>query len=270
MPSPPKRSAAAGRSAPTLDPSRSHRRTWCAISRSARRASAGDRHGSNRFITTEMFAPTTTSGATGTPRGPYDKDATGKLTLALSSESRWFAGRQGRWSDRQSWAPEERPRHLPALLQLRPRPPRPTHRRTDPRRPRLRCPQEGAQMSRTCRHLSESVHAKRRGSPRGSRRRQRPPPPLGSTARGGSRRQIAARRRVGGARRRRRRPLINGAAVAPPASPGGRCLCSAVVRETGRLVLSRTWALGFGSVKPSVAAEHVEAVGGGRARRQGH
>jgi hypothetical protein len=55
--------------------------------------------------------------------------------------------------------------------------------------------------------------------------------------------------------------------VAPPASPGGRCLCSAVVRETGRLVLSRAWALGFGSVKPSVAAEHVEAVGGGGARR---
>jgi hypothetical protein len=72
------------------------------------------------------------------------------------------------------------------------------------------------------------------------------------------------------ARRQRRRPLVNGAAVAPPASPGGRCLCSAVVRETGRLVLSRAWALGFGSVKPSVAAEQVEAVGGGRARRLGH
>jgi protein-L-isoaspartate O-methyltransferase len=72
------------------------------------------------------------------------------------------------------------------------------------------------------------------------------------------------------ARRQRRRPLVNGAAVAPPASPGGRCLCSAVVRETGRLVLSRAWALGFGSVEPSVAAEQVEAVGGGRARRLGH
>lgn len=46
------------------------------------------------------------------PRGPYDKDATGTLTLALSCEERWFAGRQGRWSDRQSWTLEERLPHL--------------------------------------------------------------------------------------------------------------------------------------------------------------
>jgi hypothetical protein len=46
------------------------------------------------------------------PRGPYDKDATGKLSLALSREDRWFGGRQGRWSDRQSWTLEERLPHL--------------------------------------------------------------------------------------------------------------------------------------------------------------
>jgi hypothetical protein len=46
------------------------------------------------------------------PRGAYDKDATGTLTLTLSCEGRWFAGRQGRWSDRQSWTLEERLPHL--------------------------------------------------------------------------------------------------------------------------------------------------------------
>jgi hypothetical protein len=46
------------------------------------------------------------------PRGPYDKDATGKLTVALSCDGGWFAGRQGRWSDRQSWTLEERLPHL--------------------------------------------------------------------------------------------------------------------------------------------------------------
>lgn len=45
-------------------------------------------------------------------RGAYDKDATGELTLALSCEGGWFAGRQGRWSDRQSWTLEERLPHL--------------------------------------------------------------------------------------------------------------------------------------------------------------
>lgn len=46
------------------------------------------------------------------PRGAYDKDATGELTLALSCEGNWFAGRQGRWSDRRSWTLEERLPHL--------------------------------------------------------------------------------------------------------------------------------------------------------------
>ena len=55
-----------------------------------------------------------------------------------------------------------RARHLPALLQQRPRPPRPPHTRTHPRRHRLRCPQDGGQMSRTCRHISESAHFRRR------------------------------------------------------------------------------------------------------------
>jgi hypothetical protein len=56
--------------------------------------------------------------------------------------------------------PATRARHLPGLLQQRPRPPRPPHPQTDPRRRRLRCPQDGAQMSRTRRHISESVHLK--------------------------------------------------------------------------------------------------------------
>src|SRR4029453_181525 len=40
-----------------------------------------------------------------------------------------------------------------------PPPPAPTraaHTRPHPRRHRLRCPQDGAEMSRTCRHISES------------------------------------------------------------------------------------------------------------------
>jgi transposase len=55
--------------------------------------------------------------------------------------------------------PAPRARHLPRLLQPRPRPPRPPHPRPDPRRHRLRCPQDGGQMSRTCRHISESAQA---------------------------------------------------------------------------------------------------------------
>ena len=60
--------------------------------------------------------------------------------------------------------PATRARHLPALLQPRPRPPRPPHPRTHPRRHRLRCPQDGGQMSRTCRHISEAAHLRRRAS----------------------------------------------------------------------------------------------------------
>ena len=39
----------------------------------------------------------------------------------------------------------------------RPRTPRPHHGRATPGRSRLRCPQDGAEMSRHCRHISESV-----------------------------------------------------------------------------------------------------------------
>ena len=85
--------------------------------------------------------------------------------------------------------PAARARALPRLLQPRPRPPRPPHRRPHPRRHRLRCPQDGVEMSRHCRHISESVHTKPAPSPwscspdgaRGScpslrRRRRRPWP----------------------------------------------------------------------------------------------
>jgi transposase len=58
--------------------------------------------------------------------------------------------------------PAPRARHLPALLQPRPRPPRPPHPRPDPRRPCLPCPENGGEMSQTCRHISEAVHPKRR------------------------------------------------------------------------------------------------------------
>ena len=50
-----------------------------------------------------------------------------------------------------------RPPPLPQRLQLRPRPPRTKDGRAMPGRARLRCPQDGAEMSRTCRHNSESV-----------------------------------------------------------------------------------------------------------------
>src|SRR5215217_4196289 len=51
--------------------------------------------------------------------------------------------------------PAPRPRRLPALLQLRARPHRPTHPLPGASRHRLRCPQDGGEMSRTCRHISE-------------------------------------------------------------------------------------------------------------------
>ncbi len=57
--------------------------------------------------------------------------------------------------------PAKRTRPLPRHLQHRPRPPRPPHQRPHPRRHRLRCQQdEGHQMSRTCRHISEAVQLK--------------------------------------------------------------------------------------------------------------
>ena len=62
--------------------------------------------------------------------------------------------------------PPPRPRQLPALLQPRARPHRPPHPRTHPRRHRLRCPQGGDEMSRTCRHISEAVHSSARGGAR--------------------------------------------------------------------------------------------------------
>ncbi len=47
--------------------------------------------------------------------------------------------------------------------QPRPRPQRPPHPRPHPRRHRRRCQQdEGSEMSRTCQHISESVHLRRR------------------------------------------------------------------------------------------------------------
>ena len=68
--------------------------------------------------------------------------------------------------------PAPRPQPLPARLQLRARTPRTQHGRTMPRRPRLRCPQDGAEMSRTRRHNSESVQISRPGAT--SARRGRP------------------------------------------------------------------------------------------------
>jgi hypothetical protein len=53
----------------------------------------------------------------------------------------------------QASAASSRAEHLPQVLQLRPRPPRPHTRKH-----RLRCTQDGGQMSRTCRHISESAH----------------------------------------------------------------------------------------------------------------
>jgi transposase len=57
--------------------------------------------------------------------------------------------------------PQTPPRQLPALLQHRTRPHRPPHPRPRPRRPRLPCPQDGTEMSRTSRHNSESVQPSR-------------------------------------------------------------------------------------------------------------
>jgi transposase InsO family protein len=54
--------------------------------------------------------------------------------------------------------PTPRTRHLPQLLQPRPRPPRPTHPSTNPGRHHLRCPQDEHPMSHTRRHISESAH----------------------------------------------------------------------------------------------------------------
>jgi hypothetical protein len=53
---------------------------------------------------------------------------------------------------------------LHPLLQPPPRPHRTQDGRAMPGRPRLRCPQDGAQMSRTCRHNSESVQPRARPS----------------------------------------------------------------------------------------------------------
>ncbi len=44
---------------------------------------------------------------------------------------------------------------------LEARPHRPPHPSSGPRRPRLRCPQDGAEMSRHCRHIPEAVHTSR-------------------------------------------------------------------------------------------------------------
>jgi hypothetical protein len=47
------------------------------------------------------------------PSGPYDADATGRLTLELRAERDWIStGRQSRWADRKSWTLEERLPHL--------------------------------------------------------------------------------------------------------------------------------------------------------------
>jgi hypothetical protein len=46
------------------------------------------------------------------PRGPYDEQATGKLSLTLDCDGPRLSGRQRTWSDRQSWSLEERLPHL--------------------------------------------------------------------------------------------------------------------------------------------------------------
>jgi transposase InsO family protein len=58
--------------------------------------------------------------------------------------------------------PSPRARPLPALPQPRPRPHRPAHPRPHSRRNRLPCAQSDPQVSRTCRHISESVHPRPR------------------------------------------------------------------------------------------------------------
>jgi hypothetical protein len=45
-------------------------------------------------------------------RGPYDEQATGKLSLTLDCDGPRLSGRQRTWSDRQSWSLEERLPHL--------------------------------------------------------------------------------------------------------------------------------------------------------------
>jgi hypothetical protein len=72
----------------------------------------------------------------------------------------------------QLYRPQTRARYLSAVLQPRPRSPRPPHPRPDTRRHRLRCPQDGNQVNNTCRHISESVHVRRRArvNSRASRR----------------------------------------------------------------------------------------------------
>jgi hypothetical protein len=63
-----------------------------------------------------------------------------------------------------------RTRPLPRLVQQRPRPPPPPHQRPHPRRHPLRCPQDGGEMSRHYRHISESVHLRRQRKRPSSRR----------------------------------------------------------------------------------------------------
>jgi hypothetical protein len=58
--------------------------------------------------------------------------------------------------------PATRTRRLPQPLQPPPRPHRTHHPRPNARRTGLRCPQDGAEMSRNCRHNSESVQLRRR------------------------------------------------------------------------------------------------------------
>ena len=59
------------------------------------------------------------------------------------------------------YPPLLRPQTLPHLLQPRPRPHRTPHTRTHTRRHRLRCQQDGSEMSRTCRHISEAAQPSR-------------------------------------------------------------------------------------------------------------
>ena len=84
------------------------------------------------------------------------------------------------------------PRALPAHLQPRPRTPRTQHGRAMPGRPRLRCPQDGAEMSRTCRHNSESVQPRSAWSRHAAGRARGARASRGSPARPG--RARAARR----------------------------------------------------------------------------
>jgi hypothetical protein len=51
-----------------------------------------------------------------------------------------------------------------AITAERLRPHRPTDARPDPRGHRLRCSQDGGEMSRNCRHMSEAVQSKRQVS----------------------------------------------------------------------------------------------------------